>query len=336
MGQQKSKCQACYKELSSYFFETLELECNQCQDYYKNFNNYITSIEEYKSGSFTPVHKNKEDYSSFFRGTITKYTPNNIIFLINSGNMFWYPCSPGPFQKDYKEVLCVPKGIFYYEGSMPSAIRNLYINGKHIYIPKVVIDALMPLSLEFRSQPLSELSIKIFINNINSVLDIQNKWEKEYYLDLEIFTETYIITNIKKLVNKIRSVENSFEDGIIAYENANKAIELDIKNIKGEVLTQVLDIQKELKVFKKLLISIISNNTSWGTDYPTILEICQVRNNPLLGNLVNKCPPSVIKFFRQKISNENIEGTYIIHYVNNIIIRAKIIKHNGNYKIQYI
>lgn len=307
MGSKQSMCDSCPELLHSAADGN---KCVECQDFYNKFN----------KGTLAPLSANDES---------DKYTATNVIFLTRNRNdtlwtvlKFTYDCSKQDMtlyehlalSKVSEFVIVIPKGVY---------ITSL--NGK-FYLPDVVENDLYPQSKVFMAKKLTRASFQNFKEHIYDILEVQKQWWNNHSTVLvqeqEQSRQKQLVNNLTELIDKIDVRKITFYVNILAL---NDAI-----NYKQEILLEttdlfhikVLGMEYSLNIIKKLLMDQLKDYT-----FDTIVSICSVQDNPLMGNkihLIRNEVYALLKNDRRESNFSDLSGTYTIHEVSTICVDIKV------------
>lgn len=135
-----------------------------------------------------------------YDGATYKYTPKEVIYLYryrDSGS-YWFLDKIGlknipfvdigtPLKKNLNPIyLAVPNGIFFIVGfinrSRGRKPEDKYLEGggRQFYVPKPVVDALLPYSTKFLSGPMTKADLEMFAFDCKFALLMQEVWWHEY------------------------------------------------------------------------------------------------------------------------------------------------------------
>lgn len=192
MGNKYSICNSC---------RTLNFSkkdrCALCEIFWKIFNSNNLLLNVYTNDT------NKELFLENdipFDGVTYKYTPKEVLYLYRYGDSgsYWYLDGIGlknvifvdigtPLKKNLNSThLAVPNGIFFIVGFIKrsrerkSGDKYLEGGGRQFYIPKPVVDALLPYSEKFLSSSMSVADLEIFTFDCKMALLMQEVWWHEY------------------------------------------------------------------------------------------------------------------------------------------------------------
>lgn len=196
MGSNLSVCANCQNKCN---IKRNSTYCISCESLYTYINLNMERLEEYKKERFTPLDKKYEIYNTAFIGNVCKYNTKSIILLGNGknvGNLFWEILSFN-IEEDFlsglaiqdnfmgKDLLAIPKDVFIVIGMSTGSNVSLIDKGKmQVYLPKKIVEALLPSSKLFLSSILSSISKLAFTKTASKdVTDIQNNWWEQYKVE---------------------------------------------------------------------------------------------------------------------------------------------------------
>lgn len=328
-------CASCHQEFQAKsIFDRQTIDCDKCVHFYQECNNRIVTLEVYRPGTFNPLCKAGETYSKFFIGNMFRYTPDRVMYLAQGeiDSPFWYPLYEGPHTNrdlNLPITLAIPKGMYYIMGNTGNGSKRY-----QVYIPLAISKVLYPISEVFLRKPLTLENVQQYIEDCGvQILALQNKWWEDYRIQEtaynEVSRQTEIVYQVKLLCGKVYYNGKNIESTVLALDKAIRATIRGLEITGGNFYQDLIQIGSTLDKFRYDLIYLINDRYQWGTNFNSIVNICQVRLNPTKGNLVYKCPAHVkelLQYYPECLTGNysDIVGMYIIHQVEDVIIQAAI------------
>lgn len=193
MGSKYSICESCQMLIVS-----KKSKCSLCELFWKIFNSNNILEKVYINESNTELFLVN---SIPFSGNTFKYTPKEVIYFYcyDIPGSYWFLdkiglkdaafmdiATPEKKTKTNIKILAIPNGIFFITGIIkPDRIKkegDKYLNGggRQFYIPKCVVDSILPISDKFLKTIKDKANLILFTNNIKLALTMQEVWWQEY------------------------------------------------------------------------------------------------------------------------------------------------------------
>lgn len=316
-----------------------------------DYSNKIFFLNFYEYREYTPVHYYGDNY---FESRIREITPESILFLYRpneaKGSYWWILeyqhykninfGSSIVFDDKKYTYLAVPRGINCYAGVVGKEDSpTLKKEKQQIYIPRDILQSLIPLSDKFKSRTKSRDSEKKYIKDVSPIIAIQSSHKKDYMKKYKNMNDILIINRLERDLLRIfsltsRSYSNTnLQNLVIELNNLKEKMLTAISKTDGENKEEVIDMLKSLIKFQEIVVTNITNNTNWGNNFEDILEICRVRDNPKLGNLFHQCDENFKNLFLNGDVLSSVENTeHIIHKrkSDGYLIKVRITKDYGD------